>query len=148
MTQGVLTAVDPNLTPFADRGGKLLIYHGWAEQNIPPRASVNFYKRRARPRRPCAKADWVRLFMVPGMGHCGGGDGPNTFDTIAALESWVERGQAPASILASQAPTGRWIARGRSARTRRWRSTKAPAASTTPQILPVSQRKNAKKTSV
>jgi feruloyl esterase len=107
-TQGLLTAVDPNLTPFAARGGKLLLYHGWADESIPPRASVNFFTRtRQATQAPASNADWVRLFMAPGMQHCGGGAGPNTFDAIGALESWVERGQAPASMVASHSTAGK-----------------------------------------
>jgi feruloyl esterase len=108
VTHGLLTAIDPNLTPFAARGGKLLTYHGWADESIPPRASINFYTRtRQATQAPSSNADWIRLFMVPGMQHCGGGVGPNSFDSIGALESWVERGQAPASMLASHSTGGR-----------------------------------------
>lgn len=107
VTQGLLTAVNPDLTPFAVRGGKLLMYHGWTDESIPPRASVNFYARtREATKAPASNSDWVRLFMVPGMQHCGGGEGPNVFDSIAALESWVERGQAPASMIASRSTNG------------------------------------------
>jgi feruloyl esterase len=108
VTQGLLTGVDPNLTPFATRGGKLLMYHGWADESIPPRASINFYARtRDATPAPASNKDWVQLFMVPGMQHCGGGEGPNTFDAVGALESWVERGQAPASMVASHSTAGR-----------------------------------------
>ena len=108
VTEGLLTPIDPNLTPFAAHGGKLLMYHGWADESIPPRASVNFYTRtRQATHAPASNTDWVRLFMVPGMQHCGGGEGPNTFDSVGALESWVERGQAPASIVASHSTGGR-----------------------------------------
>jgi feruloyl esterase len=106
--QGLLTSVDPNLTRFAAHGGKLLMYHGWADQDIAPRASINFYTRAQQATKaPASNADWVRLFMVPGMGHCNGGDGPNTFDTLAALDTWVERGQAPGSMLASHLTQGK-----------------------------------------
>jgi feruloyl esterase len=108
VTQGTLAAVDPNLTRFAGRGGKLLMYHGWADQDIAPRASVNFYLRTGEATQaPASNADWVRLFMVPGMQHCSGGEGPNTFDVVGALESWIERGRAPASMLASHSTQGR-----------------------------------------
>ena len=48
----------------------------------------------------------VRLFLAPGMGHCGGGEGPNTFDMVSAIEQWVEHGKAPEQIIASHAANG------------------------------------------
>jgi tannase/feruloyl esterase len=103
---GVLTAASPDLRPFVGRGGKLLIYHGWEDQNISPRMSVDYYKNVVDTMGKSQVDDAVRLFMVPGMGHCGGGDGPNTFDMIAALEQWREHGKAPAQILASRSADG------------------------------------------
>ena len=52
-------------------------------------------------------SEWIRLFMVPGMAHCRGGDGPNTFDVVGALDQWVETGKAPERIVASHATDGR-----------------------------------------
>jgi feruloyl esterase len=106
-SNGVLAAVNPDLTAFAQHGGKLLTYHGFADPSIAPQASINFYTRAmAATRPPAASPDWLRLFMVPGMGHCSGGDGPDTFDMIAALEAWVERGTPPAQIVASKIVDG------------------------------------------
>lgn len=101
---------DPNLSVFASRGGKLLIYHGWADQQVAPGSSVEFYKA-AREHSPVgpSRSDWIRLFMAPGMGHCQGGEGPDTFDGISALEQWVEKGQAPARIIASQLNHGQVV---------------------------------------
>ena len=84
------------------------MYHGWSDQDIAPRASVNFFRRtiEATTAAP-GKPDWVRLFMVPGMGHCGGGEGPNTFDMIGALERWVENGSAPDRIIATHSTNGK-----------------------------------------
>ena len=105
---GVLAGVNPDLTAFAQRGGKLLTYHGWADPSIAPQASVNFYNKAMAATKPPAKSpDWLRLFMVPGMGHCRGGAGPDTFDAVSALEAWVERGQAPATIVASRSTNGK-----------------------------------------
>jgi feruloyl esterase len=104
---GVLAATSTELTPFVSRGGKLIIYHGWGDQNIPPRESVNYYNGLVKTMGKEKVGDAVRLFMVPGMGHCGGGDGPNDFDMLAALERWRERGNAPTEILASQVNEGR-----------------------------------------
>jgi feruloyl esterase len=96
---GTLESVDANLTKFAQRGGKLLIYHGWADQDIAPQASVNFYKTTSKATK--ASSDWIRLFMMPGMQHCRGGEGPNNFDPMAAIEQWVEKGKPPDRIIAS-----------------------------------------------
>jgi feruloyl esterase len=104
---GVLSATSTQITPFVGRGGKLLMYHGWSDQNIPPRESVNYYNALVRTMGREKVADAVRLFMVPGMGHCGGGDGPNEFDLLPALEQWREHGKAPNEILASQRNGGR-----------------------------------------
>jgi feruloyl esterase len=84
------------------------MYHGWSDGSVAPRASVNYYTSVVKTMGGAAKtAAWVRLFMVPGMGHCGGGEGPNTFDAVAALEQWVEQGKAPDRIVASRAADGK-----------------------------------------
>jgi len=100
VTQGKLTAVDPNLSSFAQHGGKLLMYHGWSDQDVAPQASVNYYKS-ASGATKAIPSDWLRLFMAPGMNHCGGGEGPNSFDAVTAVEQWVERGKAPDQLIAS-----------------------------------------------
>ena len=106
---GVLTAASTDLKPFVSRGGKLLIYHGWEDQNISPRMSVDYYEKVQSTMGKAVVADAVKLFMVPGMGHCGGGDGPNEFDMIAALEQWREKGTAPTQILASKVSGGQVV---------------------------------------
>jgi feruloyl esterase len=106
---GVLTAASTDLKPFVSRGGKLLIYHGWEDQNISPRMSVDYYEKVQSTMGKAAVEDAVKLFMVPGMGHCGGGDGPNEFDMIAALEQWREQGKTPTQILASKVSDGQVV---------------------------------------
>jgi feruloyl esterase len=106
---GVLAATSPQLTPFITRGGRLLIYHGWSDQNIPPGESVAYYRAVVKTIGQERSAAGIRLFMVPGMGHCGGGDGPNEFDPLAALEVWREQGKAPDRIIASQIQEGRAV---------------------------------------
>ncbi len=101
----IFDANDPRLGAFVGRGGKLLMYQGWAEPGIPPGHVVNYY---AKVKAQTAGADSaVRLFMVPGMGHCGGGDGASTFDMAAALDRWVETGKAPEQIPASRVRNGK-----------------------------------------
>ena len=106
---GILSATSTDLKPFVSRGGKLLIYHGWEDQNISPRMSVEYYEKVQATMGKAAVENAVKLFMVPGMGHCGGGDGPNEFDMIAALEEWREKGKTPTEILASKVSDGQVV---------------------------------------
>jgi len=102
-----LNALDPNLKPFIDRGGKLIQFHGWADPQISPANSTQYYTRVADALGGTPKIHGsYRLFMAPGMGHCGGGEGLNTFDMVAVLEQWVEHGKAPDQIPASHATNG------------------------------------------
>jgi feruloyl esterase len=109
----VLSAVNPDLRPFFAHGGKLIQYHGWTDQQVMPENSINYYKSVVATV-GAAKADAsYRLFMAPGMNHCGGGDGPNKFDILGAMEKWREGGKAPDAVVASHA-----TAEGRVDRTR------------------------------
>jgi feruloyl esterase len=114
---GKLTdAVNPDLSKFKQHGGKLLMYHGWGDGNVPPMSTINYLKSVQSKMGSASQTDsWVRLFMVPAMAHCGGGEGPNQFDMVSALEQWVEKGKAPAQIVASRVIT---VAEGEVTRTR------------------------------
>jgi feruloyl esterase len=104
---GTVNAINPDLTAFKQRGGKLLMYHGWSDQNVPPQSTINYYKSVLDKMGSGPQTDsWLRLFMAPGMAHCGGGEGPNQFDMVSALEQWVEKGKAPEQILATHATNG------------------------------------------
>lgn len=114
----ILDADDANLSRFAARGGRLIMYFGWADPLLSPRAGTEYYERVARAMGGLPRAQrFFRLFMIPGMQHCQGGLGPNAFgqawvapghypddrhDVRRALESWVERGTAPTALRAAK----------------------------------------------
>jgi feruloyl esterase len=102
-----INAVDPNLSEFVAHGGKLFMYHGWADPNVAPLASVEYYNNVVEVMGGAEKSStWIRLFMMPGMGHCEGGEGPDRFDKMAVIEAWVEKKKAPERIVASHLTNG------------------------------------------
>ena len=103
--RGVLNADDPDVGAFVDRGGKLLMWHGWSDGTIPPRSTID-YLERVQSTLANDTRESVRLFMAPGVGHCGGGAGPASFDMLTALERWVEEGAAAERIVASRVEGG------------------------------------------
>ena len=102
---GFVDAVDPDLGRFKARGGKLLLYAGWGDTTITPENTVLYYES-VLDKMGKSQDDWLRLFMVPGMAHCRGGDGPNTFDSIGTLERWREQSVTPAQIMGSNPQSG------------------------------------------
>jgi feruloyl esterase len=103
----ILNAINPNLKAFKAHGGKLLMYHGWNDNLITPIESVNYYDSVVKTMGGAAKTqDFARLFMIPGMGHCQGGPGPDVFDKVGILEQWVEQSAAPDKISASHLTHG------------------------------------------
>ena len=98
-------ADNPNLKSFFDRGGKLLMYHGWMD-GASPMQSVSYMDAVKKAVGATQTENSMRLFTVPGMGHCMGGTGCDTFDKVAELDHWVETGKAPERIVASRLQDG------------------------------------------
>ncbi len=103
--KGLIDATEPaRLKALFDRGGKLFMYHGWSDPNISALLGIENYTRAVAANGGSDRTyNSMRLFMVPGMGHCQGGDGPNAFDRMGVITRWVEEGKAPDQIIASHA---------------------------------------------
>jgi feruloyl esterase len=101
---GFIEATNPDLARFKARGGKLLLYHGWADPGPAPENTVNYFEA-VIGKLGGQQDDWMRLFLMPGVGHCGGGVGPDQADFLGALERWREQGVAPGHVIATR-PAG------------------------------------------
>lgn len=99
MDKGLLASDNFNLKPFFDRGGKLLVWHGWSDPQVPAEGSILYYENVRSTTGP-ATDESMTLFMLPGVLHCRGGPGADTFDRMDAITAWVERGQKPSRIVA------------------------------------------------
>jgi feruloyl esterase len=110
-----LNSTDANLQAFRARGGKLIVYHGWADAAIPPLNAVSYFDNVKKTMGENSVDGFARLYMLPGVQHCAGGPGPNYFgqlgilpagdpqhDVFTALVNWVEQGSAPSSIIAAK----------------------------------------------
>ena len=98
----IMNSNNPDLSAFAKRGGKLILFHGWADAALPPLGTIQYYRSIQHKMGAEETQRFVRLFMAPGMMHCSGGPGPNDFDAIAAMEQWRETNRAPETIIASR----------------------------------------------
>lgn len=97
----------PDLTEYEQRGGKLIIYHGWADPGVSPLGTLDYYAHIAARQGGLERVrNWFRVFMAPGMYHCGGGDAPNSFDLLSPMVRWVEAGEAPDGVIAAQMENG------------------------------------------
>ncbi len=96
-------AANPDLSDFTARGGKLLLYHGWADGQVAPQGTIDYFELATRTMGGAQAADqFMRLYMMPGMAHCMGGPGPDQVDWLSHLENWVERGQPPTNVVAGK----------------------------------------------
>lgn len=114
-TADALDAVNPDLKPFKSRGGKLILYHGWNDPAITPLNTINYYNSVIAKMGQRDVDSFVRLYMLPGVQHCGGGPGPDSYGELgdpgssdrkrgieAMLEGWVEQGTVPSTIIAAK----------------------------------------------
>ena len=101
-------ANNPDLSGFNKRGGKLLMTYGWADSILMPMMGVKYFEQAVQKNGP-KTTDFFRLFMVPGMAHCGGGVGPDQNDAVTAVIDWVEKGKAPDTLVASKVANGQVI---------------------------------------
>ena len=104
----ILDANDPDLSAFRKHGGKLLMYFGWADPQLNAKMGVEYYEQVVDKMGPSTD-EFFRLFMVPGMFHCGGGVGTSQFDMTTPVLNWVEGGTAPARIEASRVAAGKVV---------------------------------------
>jgi feruloyl esterase len=103
-----MASVDRDMSAFKKRGGKLLMYTGWADPVVPPQDTVAYYDAVVKMMGGLQSTrEFFRFFLAPGMGHCSGGPGPNQFDHLSALEQWVEKGVAPDKMIASHSTNGK-----------------------------------------
>lgn len=98
------SATNPDLRSFAGAGGKLILWHGWADQHISPQGTLQYWETMSKVTK--VADSFARFYLFPGMGHCGGGLGPNTFDLLTPLMAWVESGTAPNALVANNTSTG------------------------------------------
>lgn len=96
-----VNATNPDLAKFRNRGGRLLIYYGWADTTLNPKMGLRYFKS-VRAMNGANTGSFFKLFMIPGMFHCRGGYGPDKFDAISAMVDWVEAGKGPAHLIATQ----------------------------------------------
>jgi feruloyl esterase len=101
-----MAALDPDLGPFQRSGGKLLLWHGWNDQHISPQSTLAYYDALRNTMGPSKVDRFAKLYLFPGVAHCGGGAGPNSFDILTPVMAWVESGKPPARIVAANITGG------------------------------------------
>lgn len=109
-----INANDPNLKAFRNRGGKLILFHGWSDAALAPTGTIDYYQRVASTMGHKEADSFSRLYMVPGMQHCSAGPGPNSFreQILSALDGWVAKGTVPDKIIATRYKTDGNVASG------------------------------------
>ena len=130
----ILDVPSDGLAAYLAGGGKLLLSHGWSDGLIPAPNTVAYYKAVEAELPEEETADSLRLFMIPNMGHCGGGDAPTVTDMLSVIDRWVETGKRRRSLPPKVLPS-KSLPRGRSALIRSMRDTKGRGMRTMRQAL-------------
>jgi len=99
-------AMDPDLGAYPRAGGKLLLWHGWNDQHISPQSTLAYYDAMRATMGAGTVDRFAKLYLFPGVAHCGGGEGPSTFDILTPVMAWVESGRQPDRIVASASGPG------------------------------------------
>jgi feruloyl esterase len=107
-----VNASNPDISPFVRQGGKLILSGGWNNALVPAGAVLDYYRQVEGTIGAASTRQAVRLYMVPGMIECNGGPGTDTFDMLAVMRGWVERGQAPNEVIASRVERGQVVPPG------------------------------------
>jgi len=97
----IYDSTDPDLSRFAQAGGKLILWHGWSDQHISPLNTIEYYSAVKKQMGAEKVESFVRLYLFPGGDHCGGGEGPFDFGVLQAIMAWVEKGSTPYKLVAS-----------------------------------------------
>ncbi|MBS1132843.1 MAG: hypothetical protein H6R16_3845, partial [Proteobacteria bacterium] len=92
-------ATNPDLSSFQAAGGKLILWHGWSDQHISPLTTIAYQEALVKQMGPAAATSFERLYLLPGVYHCGKGEGPSAVDFLTPMMDWVERGKAPAAVI-------------------------------------------------
>jgi hypothetical protein len=98
----LMDATNPDLSAFWKAGGKLILWHGWADQHISPLFTINYYEAMQNTMGASNVDAFARLYLVPGVGHCGGGEGFPNIDLVTQITGWVEQGSAPNAVMTYQ----------------------------------------------
>lgn len=105
-TSSYIAATDPDLSDFARRGNKLLLWHGWADQHITPQSTLEYFDAMRDTMGERQVDRFAKLYLLPGVAHCGGGEGPDTIDLLTPLMAWVEGGTPAGQVIASKVVNG------------------------------------------
>lgn len=100
----LFNASNPDLSAFQAAGGKLILWHGWADEHISPRTTIAYHEAMLKQMGRTAVARFERLYLLPGVYHCGKGEGPSAVDLLTPMMDWVENGKAPDAIV-TRTPT-------------------------------------------